>query len=248
MSIPKLWFVIIWLCFVSSFSLAQDTDSSKTAPINKNLWTMDFRIASNFTLSSFQGTAISLSRFISDYQKIRFGISTSLDALSQEADGKHFRFDTLYSKYTRNNDDIRSSIQFTVQHLTYSSPNKTTSLYFAFGPLVGLTWRTNDYINNNSTEQFGFLKNNGSYTHKTFSIGILGSCGLEYFFSEHMSLHAEYSLAGTYSWYKRSEEIKTLAGLTSTQTYSPGREEHSSSSSVWKIESPYVLFGLSVNF
>jgi hypothetical protein len=230
---------IIFFC-ITSFCSAQDTVSMVPRQVRANSWTMEFGIASNFTLTSFQGTAVSVSKYVSDCEKIRIGISSSLSTTSSEAEEKSFTADTLGYWFKGNGDNGTNSIQFTGQYLIYASPRSQTSVYFAIGPLAGINWSSTD----DQREDVPVGNSQGKYSTKEslteYFAGILGSCGVEWFFSERMSLHAEYGIAGLYKWGKSETTIKTET------INNKNRKEYSSSSSVWTLMHQNVLFGLGI--
>ena len=237
---------MIYVCAIS-ICLAQDTTSTVlwNAP---NTWTMEFGIAPNFTLTSFQGTAISLSRYISNYEKIRVGISTALNSTSNKSEEQTYYADTLFSKANNNGDNGYNTIQLTAQYLTYASPNGQISMFFAIGPLAGITWIARDNQRENLTIGYSQGKDINDETQNRYFLGIIGSCGVEWFFSERFSLHAEYGIAGSYNWSKNEATLKYLTTNSPTSTTSVTRREYSSSSSEWSLGSQNIIFGLSVKF
>jgi opacity protein-like surface antigen len=210
-------------------------------------WTMDFGVKSNLTLSTFQGTAISLGKFISNYQKYRMGISTNLRVNSGDQDGNSTNADTLYSLNSGDVEDENYSIQLTFQYITYTAPNGLTSIYFGIGPTIGISWFKQS-SNSSSTYVSSYQSLDGrSSTSKEYSIGFLGSCGVEWFLSEHISIHAEYGLALQY--YTKKGETESYNKHSSSNYIQPLSESHSNdSSSGWSLSGQNVLFGLSVNY
>lgn len=75
----KTTFKSILFLFTSISTLVAQNSLSVIGNFYQNHpWIMDFSIASNLTLTSFQGATISIGRFTSDYQKYRLGLSTSM--------------------------------------------------------------------------------------------------------------------------------------------------------------------------
>jgi hypothetical protein len=208
---------------------------------------MDFGISSNFTLSTFQGTTISIGKFISDHQKYRIGISTSVNSNSADQNADSFTADTLVSRSKQNSETDSYSLQLSFQYLTYATPNAHTSFYFGIGPFGGIGWDKN---NNGSTNYYVNTsqdRTNSNSSRTNYSIGILGSLGVEWFFSENISLHAEYGLAATYIWSKNESTNKN--GTTSPYTYyASNKNTNSSSTSNWSLAGQKILFGLSINY
>ncbi len=237
--------------FAASFTFsnlaAQDSLTVIGKFIEGHSWTMDFRIESNLTLSTFQGTAISLSKFVSDYQRIRFGIGTSVNSSSSGNSGMNYSADTLSGRSSGNSENESYSVQISLQRLTYGTPDAQTSIFFGIGPFGGMSWSKNS--SSNSSTSVGSYQNqqSNSSTNKTYSAGVLGSFGVEWFFSEHISLHAEYGLAASYSWGSGESSNSYQSGYPGSSNPSI-KNISSNSGSGWSLSGQSVLFGLSVNF
>lgn len=243
-----LFIILLLLSAAASASVAQDTLSTNNSRRAKDAWTMEFRVASNFTLSSLQGTAISVSRYISDYQKIRIGISTSLRSYSITRQELNFYADTLSTKVNQNEHYGDNLVQLTLQHLTYATPDDQISLYFALGPVAGITWHSYDIQQEYTQVAWNYGKSTNDNTMEQYFVGLLGSCGVEWFFSERISLHAEYGLSLLYYWENREETSKSQTTYTTPPPPPGNRRETTYSSHTWSLEPSNVLFGLSVIF
>jgi hypothetical protein len=243
--------LLIFSFLCTSSLLAQDSLSVIGKFIQDHSWTMDFGISSNLTLKSFQGTAISLSKFTSDYQKYRLGVSVGLNQSSGDQSGSQYNADTLSNNSNAHSDNYNNSLQITFQYITYATPKAQTSIYFGIGPLVGISWYKNN--SNSNTNSVGDYQNQSGYTNtnSNYFVGVLGSVGVEWFFSEHISIHAEYGLSAQYNWgnTQLSNTYQTIYNpILYTNSYYSNRNNNSSSSSGWNLSGQSVLFGLSVNY
>jgi hypothetical protein len=239
--------LLIYSILFASTLLAQDSLSVIGKFIQDHSWTMDFGISSNLTLSAFKGTALSLSKFTSDYQRYRFGISTNLNNNSRNQSGSHYDADTLSGASSGDDDNDAYSVQITLQYITYATPRAQTSIYFGIGPLVGISWSKSNSTSNSST--IGYYQDQGGNTssYTSYSVGALGSCGVEWFFSEHISIHAEYGLVAQYIWSKNESSNQDKYSYVNSNSGSY-KNISSSSSSGWSLSGQNVLFGLSVNY
>jgi len=239
--------LFIYTVLCTSTLFAQDSLSVIGKFIQGHPWTMDFGISSNLTLSTFQGTAISLSKFISDYQKYRFGISTDLSENSGDQTGKQYASDTLSGFTSGDNKTTNYSVRLTAQYITYATPAGHTSIYFGIGPLAGISWYKS--TSNSTSNSIDSYQSQYSYTNSEtrYFLGMLGSCGVEWFFSEHISLHAEYGLSMQYTWGTTESNSSIKYGYVNSNTYS-SKSNSSGSSSGWSLYGQRVLFGLSVNY
>jgi hypothetical protein len=239
--------LFICIIFFASTLLAQDSLSVIGKFIDGHSWTMDFGISSNLTLKTFQGTAISLSKYISDYQKYRIGISTNLNYSSGDQSRNDYAADTLTDLSSGNNDNSMYSVQITIQYITYATPKSQTSIYFGIGPLAGISWSKQNNNANSSNPGYSQNQNGSTNSNSNYFAGVLGSCGVEWFFSEHISIHAEYGLSAQYSWGKIESSSNSQSSYINSNSYS-GKSNSSSSSSSWSLSGQSVLFGLSVNY
>jgi hypothetical protein len=189
-----LWIIVLGIISCFSFAFAQDTTSLVSTDIQHRPWTLEFGVSSNFTLTSFQGTAISLGRYISNHEKIRFGANISMT--TQRADYESMYYDSLGGAYTDNNasSTINGSVKLSLQYLSYETPFENIAIYFGVGPTVG----------------YSYSRYNASYPISfQYSLGVVGSFGAEWFFSKKLSLHAEYGLDATYIWSKYNSGSST---------------------------------------
>ena len=241
----NLLLVASMLCFQNLS--AQDSLSVIGKYIHGHPWTMEFGITSNLTLTSFQGTTISLSKFTSDFEKYRFGISFSGTDGSSDQNSANYAMDTLSSRGGQNSDNVNYALQISFQYVTYATPNAPTSFYFGIGPLIGYGWTKNQSRSTTSNLSGSQSFSNSTSETNNYSLGFLGSLGVEWFFSEHLSVHAEYGLAATYTWGK----TESTSVSQYMYTYSPGYSNRSNSSTTttnWSLSGQKVLFGLSVNY
>jgi hypothetical protein len=203
-----LCLIAVLNCF--SVSYAQDSSLISNIRYPAHPWALEFGVSTNLALKEFQGTAISLSRYISKNEKIRLGISPNF--YSQHLTSDYYRGDTLLNAYSSTYKS--GSINASLQYLRYEEPTEDFSLFFAAGPITNILWQnpTSDPPVN------------------IYSIGLLGSCGFEWFFAKRISIHSEYGLTVKCTWSK-----------TNTSTYS-------GTNTTWEVNAQGVLFGLSTYF
>ena len=212
-------FGLLMLVSFLSNAWAQDTTALKNK-YQSHPWSLEFSISENFTLSSFQGSLASLSKYISDNRKIRLGVSGALSSQKNETEYYYYHGDTLTKTIPTSSSNINNLLTLTLQYLMYTTPYEDVSIYFGIGPTGSIAW-SRDYA---------------SYNNKQYIFGIIGSCGVEYFVSSRLSFHAEYGLLAAYYLYK-NEAIDYRNRIVSSRTYSS-----------WNLSGQRVLLGLSVHF
>jgi len=237
--------LILLFLFLIAAPVAHSQTDSATTELPLHLWSLDFAIEKDFRLDAFLGTALSISRFITPSEKIRVGLSTSLGVSDFESDRRHYAADTLSYFNDYDNSKVNHSIQLSVQYLSYTSSNAPTSGYIGVGPLVQYDRLDQELVE--SYDDPDSRTYHSVYRNSTVSVGVLASVGAEWFFSEHMSLHAEYGLQAFYFWSTSSDQYGTTFHDPSL-SYANYRNETSGSGHGWSVRGSKVLFGISVKF
>lgn len=172
----------VWFLVAGVQAQTQEAPTANSA-MTKGAWAMQFHIDNNFTLSSFQGATLSLKRHYSPSRALRFGLNlggnfsnseeSNLNAPSSEADGN------------------QQSISLQGQYVHYASPQKRAKLFLGFGPSLGLSRfsQTRTLTVTSSPQLQARNKENSS----SWSAGVAGVIGVEWFANSHISFLAEYS-------------------------------------------------------
>lgn len=165
-------------------------------------WAFQFLIDENFKLSAFRGSTISVKRHFSDKRAIRLGLE--LNAVVSDADESILNDRELKSK--ADNELITISAYYTI----YPSPGKDVNLFYGAGPKVGfsLSGSTVTVVRDVGTSTR--IKSDES----SWSAGITGILGVEWFATRSVSLTAEYSSIFEYQSIsiERTDELKTGTG------------------------------------
>lgn len=181
---------------------AGGADSTKTS-IADDAKCLQFRIGSNFSLSSFQGSTISYKKHTSENRAYRIGISVSGGILKDSQVYEAYDdTDSLHYDYTRNNGDL--SIALSWQLLKYSRSGNAY-FYYGYGPNIayGLDYQKALREETRTTEP-EIIEEQGLDINHGISIGAILLAGVEYFITNSISIHAEYSqgIKYTYQWNK----------------------------------------------
>ena len=181
-------------------------------------WSMQFRVANNFTLSSFEGALISAKKHLSDKTALRFGVSANF---------KHYN-DEYVAEYDQKRTDSRVSLGLKFQLIKYISPKSKLSFYYGLGPNIEYSRNKLEYEYNDTTHEDRYTYN------RTLGIGLLFTWGLEWFFTENLSLMAEYGGGVEYSHGIKEDYHNDILGENDTD--------------IFEFFSNNVNFGLSVYF
>jgi hypothetical protein len=167
--------VVLILLISLSAQIYGQTDSIQSS-LKKGTYAVQFQIASNFSLSSFDGGLISIKKQISDTKAWRLGIS--LNAMHSEIRNQT-NPDSL--NYPKKSNQSVAKIQFFGSFQKYFVAKKTIHAYYGYGIMLGFS-------------------HNGSNDNME-SIGPLGYLGVEWFPHESISISGEYSCMGEFDYH-----------------------------------------------
>jgi hypothetical protein len=232
---------LIVLLLVSPFQLSNGQSSSPDEiPFTEHSRALQFQIASNFTLSSFQGATISYKYHLDPLTAVRVGLSLSFSSANQDENLNSYAADTLSDGSHNTLDQTGIGIQINAQQIWYQKNSTGILFFFGTGPVIGFNRTSNNgqQIPSPVTGSQQTYKTDGTGT--TWSLGMTGVAGVEWFASKTISLHAEYGLTFGYYWAK-NESSSTFPG-------SGNKSSSSATSTIWKLSSTGVRFGMSVYF
>ena len=112
-------------------------------------------------------------------------------------------------------DNNATAIDVTAQYLFYSLTSKNIWFYFGAGPSVGIGYSNRNQVHNSTNA----ITDSREDKNNNWSVGILGSAGVEWFFSDQMSLQAEYGISYRYLY------SKTTSVQPSTNSYTGSYSE-----------------------
>jgi len=215
-------------------------DSTKNS-LKKGSWSLQFQISNNFTLDEFQGSTISAKRHFSSNSALRFGIGlTSVSTDDEYTSSEIYNYSSFGEgkrEYTYN------IIEFNFYYLYYPNPEKKLNFYFGGGPSIGYS----DYDDvQNSTEvnqDTIFIETTYNNEINSYSIGIHGLLGVEWFVNRSISIHAEYLSSFTYE-----QEERELTSLRTSTNHEDNKRTLKTDKSGFELRANGVKFGLSVYF
>jgi hypothetical protein len=214
---------------------AESPDTASVHSLKAGAWAMQFGISDNFTLTNFNGGSISLKCHITDRSAIRLGVAASADASDSDSRQTYLPADTLWRKTGRS--DSRQSISLLADYVSYPLSTRRMNLFLGVGPTVSFQRaRTDDdrYVAVRDTTTVS------ETDYDVWSVGAVGSCGVEWFATPDISLHAEYRASLVYRSMDDIRASPSYSDLTSI------RDDRSSSGVSLSLAS--VKFGLSAYF
>lgn len=219
-------FIIIVLPLIASASM------DKYLP-NEKAWAVQFSIRDNFTLSSFDGSTISILKHTSLEKAWRY--SLTIGANTSNTDDK----DVVNNIRTSESETDQSSrnISVTALRMTYPNTAARVNLFYGFGPTV--TYRSDK---NETRRKIPADNYNRILTKTAWNLGGEIVLGVQYLVAKNFGLFAEYGSSLTYNYRRDKEE--TLSGTGDDRVY---RIDIRDSKGI-SFSSLAVKFGLSVYF
>ncbi len=210
-------------------------------------WSLSFGIDNNFTLVSFQGSTISISKYISDNEEIRFAFSNSFNGRTTERNSKYFTDDKLNASEKSDGENKPKSFSLIFQYQNHFRKRGNITAYYSTGPSLSYSSSFSENENTIIDGSNSVSKNISNYEGANISFGLLNSLGVEWDFHQSLSVHAEYQIYTGYTWDDNISE-STYERLFPIEEFTKRVIESKSKSSGWVISNSNLLFGLSVFF
>ena len=181
---------ILLLSFILAIScFAQQKDSlGKKDPLSSYRWAVQFEVGNDFTLRSFDGLIVSLKYHFSPKVALRFGVGANVFSADENWEHKEY-----YSGFTVDEPidyDYRNYLLI-ANVLFYPNPGSVLKVYFGGGPRATHSYSFDEYL----YDDFRYRR---QYERSSWSVGLNGVFGCEWFPIEFLSLFGEYSVYGTY--------------------------------------------------
>lgn len=239
----SLFAIVLFIAFTAQQMNAQ-TQTSSPENLSDSSRALQFQIANNFQLTSFQGTVFSYMHHINKEAALRFGLSISVGGTN--SDNTHDGFstigDSLFQRSLGNSDTKNHSFQLSAQLIRYFNPGGKLLLYGGAGPFLLYDY---SYTKSESVEKISYqgLLNPPRTTsteskNRGWSPGIMGVFGVEWFAAQGISLMAEYGLQASYKWGKSESKSVAYSDITTSNSKQEG----------WNLGASRVKFGLSLYF
>src|SRR5271157_4544368 len=118
MSTYKVRLPFLFLISMSMYFCSQAQDaSSECNSLKEGAWALQFGIASNFTLTSFQGTTIAAKYQLSEKNAIRGGLTINGSANYGNSSASGSISDTSYGTVPENSSSDAANASFVLQYL-----------------------------------------------------------------------------------------------------------------------------------
>lgn len=209
--LAAVWFLSVWGFSAVAAQSGETSDAKPRNSLEKGAWAMQFALDSDNLLTSYGGS-VALKRHISPRSAYRVGFDYGLSTQDQESPGN------------TNTDTNYQNVGMFIHFLRYTDPEASVHFFWGTGPFGSFSRsESTQSDSDHSTEVVA----------ETWSVGIDGRIGVEWFATRTLSFHAEYF--GTAS-FQRSERRHTTVETTET------------TQDQWRLSRGPVVFGLSAYF
>ena len=241
------------------------TTRSTPDSIAAGAWALQFRITGNFSLSDFQGAALSGKYHATSTSAIRLGFSASGGVSDREQTSFSESSGRLLddpapgqeSEETResNRDETAYSLGLDGQYVTYINPDGRVKLFGGIGPTIRYQHddaNDSDFQLDESGDRLDvrITETTTRDDRDTWTFGGLALLGGEWFASPHISLSAEYGLSVEYFRTSHDQTVELNRNIESefgTSVFTDTRVAGTHRDG-WQFRSPPVRFGLNVYF
>ncbi len=217
--------LLVGVCLVGSDAIAQ------TEYLKGGTKALQFQIQNDFLLRSFDGSTISLKKQKSRDRAYRLGLTLDASIADNNQSSSNSTGGTATNDEDANNQNVRVSLQ----KVFYAHAADRTFAYFGVGPTGGLARSKSDRTSTNTAGATMDYSN----LSRTWSVGLIGSFGVEWFAHRNISLLAEYNTSAMISWLKQRSETSAPGGAASVQE---------TKSTTYRLNDDGVRFGLAVYF
>lgn len=237
-TITRHTITLLLICaFAALTASAQTADKQRANSLVDGAWALQFEIDEDLDLKTFEGTTISLKKHTNDDAAWRLALNLGFrfddDEHSSTTDGEP-------SGINRDTEGNQQSIGILVNRIRYPNPNAEVNFFYGFGPKLAYshTKYTTTSIWTSSTQS-----SESRTSTNSFSVGIVGLIGAEWFATKSISLLGEYGSALMVS--KSKTTNKTTTWYEDGTTRRTGNEDKDSGIS---FDALAVKLGLSVYF
>lgn len=259
---------VVFVCILhTSHALAQQHTSSPDTLVQANVWALQFRVAPNFTLTSFQGGIISAQYQLTKRHALRLGLSGNVRFDDEDGTERSREETDILAQPERNtfaeqNETVDRrlegySLGLETQLIRYLPNDTAIKPYWGYGPMVNYSYsesRTSRESENprevNERNETSLSTTLQRQERRTWAWGAQGVFGVEWFMHSQISLLAEYRL--------RAEYVVFRTERTSSTSQEDRRNDErfvrltqrtdTLRTNGWRIAGEAVRFGVSVYF
>lgn len=247
-----LFFLSLLFFNASAFARGTGADSAKTSvnSLSGPGWAFEFGIGGNFTLTTFQGTVLSVKRQLDSHDAVELGISGYLNNQDNSNSTRYNWGDTLSYGYSQSGSNNYGNFQLNLRYIYYLNPAGRVNFFIGAGPTFGYYRSTYDINSTALIPQPPDPNIRISYptspteTETSWNAGISAVAGVEYFVLKYLSVHARYGINLVYE--KTDDDLNYSYQVFQNGALIKSTGSQTSDLHGLHVNPAYVLFGLSV--
>ena len=216
-------------------------DKPRDNALHPGMWALMFQIDEDIVPKPFEGLGIALKRHWSRKTALRLGFDIGLSVDEADLESKRSVDDTLQNELNDFNKTNGQSVAVELLYMMYPWPDSYVNFFWGLGPVISFSRsdrkREGDTVHYDSGSSQLYRS---YYYHRSWSAGLKGAVGVEWFATRRISFHMEYQSTLTYqSRYTEREEIND---------YYSSEEFRKITSGYWSLQTGTVVVGLSMYF
>ena len=227
------------LCtLLAASALAQESEeahNNRNNSLTKGAWAFQFEIVGdlfNLDLRNLFGTTLALKKHTSNSSALRIGLGLGFNLSDQDRTSEQDGDTVIQSDYDRNN----QSVNIVIQKIFYPAPTADVNFFYGLGPLAS-------FNHNKTTEERPSPTRWTSSETYSWSVGVTGVLGVEWFPTRSISLLAEYGSDIQYEWQERkNKSLRTYPDDATVLSISEDKYKN------FSLGTSSVKVGLSVYF
>jgi len=238
--------VLILVSAVLCYSYKAEGQTRDSTALKEGSWALQFGIAQNFTLTSFQGSTIGAKYQLSENNAIRGGITINGSNSSGPTSYSASIGDSSLGTVPGNSPSKYYNVSFVLQYLWYMNPEGHVHLYAGAGPMFTYINSTyaNNYSNYETTAPGYWYTQIMTRQSATRAVGVSAVLGVEWFACDWLSLRADYNENIQYQWNSSSSNTDYTISIPSTNY--PLNVSSAQSTKGWTLGNSGVSFGLNI--
>ncbi len=216
-------------------------DKSRDNALHPGMWALMFQIDEDIVPKPFEGLGIALKRHWSRKTALRLGFDIGLSVNEDDSESKRSVDDTLQNESDGFNKTSGQSVTVKLLYMMYPWPDSYINFFWGLGPVISFS--RSDREHERDTVQYDSGSSQlyrSSYYSRSWSAGLKGAVGVEWFATRRISFHMEYQSTPTYR--SRYTEMEVI------DDYYSSEEFRKITSGDWSLQAGTVVVGLSMYF
>lgn len=241
---PKLGLAaLVVVCLPLPESRAQtSTEDRSVGSLRSGDWALQFQIAENFLLTSFDGLMISLERHWSPRSALRFGVDSDVGSTDQDSRMDAAADSLVSSVSSRSGSSDSESATLKIDYVSYSNPEGRLHFYWAAGPNVTFSRSHAEQVSTSTRGDWVSTFRETTEGH-AWGTALAGALGVQWFATRGLGFLAEYGASAGYDFGKAST-VRTSESTTSPAIRGNSEDKHHA----FRFDSLGVRLGVSVLF